>query len=210
MAECSSSESDTLDYLLGDDDDENEQPCMDIDDINVLDVPAPDVLTPREDDEPTVRPSDVILSDVLRRGETAGNNWTHLVREPGPFRCQVTDMQAAGELYRAVWRYADAGLCVMERRLSPITRCSIALRLSAGHLPASYRAQREFVRLAVRTITSDLRDALHTQLPASALFCVVLMPHGVDRCGGLAVPPSTSRSRRSGCTGPRWRFPTAN
>lgn len=113
-------ESDTtlLDYLLQEeDDDENGGPCMDIDDIELeTDTPPLDAAPPHDsDEEGPIQPSNVILTDILRRGETTGNNWTHLVREPGPFRCRVTDPSAAGELYRAVWRYADVGMCVMFR-----------------------------------------------------------------------------------------------
>jgi hypothetical protein len=164
-----------LDYLLEED---VEPPCLDIDDIE-LDVtpPVPEVA----DAEAPVRPSEVILSDILRRGETGGNGWTHLVRSPGPFRCSITDHAAAGELYRSVWRYAESGMSVMERRLSPITRCSLSLRLSPGHMPSSRLAEREFVRLAVKTVVDDLRDALRTQVSPAALFCLVLRPRGSHR-----------------------------
>ena len=174
-----------LDILLEEEEEEDDDeaaPIMDIDDIELGPEEGEEEAAIDEDEEAApdeegdAQPSEVVLSDILRRGETSGGEWTHLVRRPDTYRCCVTQPQDAKDLYRTVWRYAQAGLCVMERRLSPVTRCSIAIEIHPHHLPATRLAEQDLVRRAAGVITADLRDSLGTQLPARAFACLVLCP----------------------------------
>ena len=143
---------------------------MDVDDIVLDDAPPLSQTCQTE-----LRPSTIVLNNLLRRNCTGSGEWTHLVKQPDAFRCCVTDIEAAGELYRAVWRYTDVGLSVMERRLSPVTRMSIEIILGAHQLVASRQAERDLIRCVMEVLLVDLRDMVsRNRLPSSALTSFIL------------------------------------
>ena len=93
------------------------------------------------------------------------------------FRCSVTDAGDAAELYRAVWRYTDSGLSVMERRLSPVSRMSVELILGAHHLLVTPTAERSFIRSVWDVVAPNLLDVVNrNHLPSAALTAFVLRP----------------------------------
>ena len=124
---------------------------MDVDDIVIRDIDETSQVDTTE-----LRPSAITLNHLLQRTSCSTGNWTHLVKQPDVYRCSVTDIQAAGELYRAVWRYADAGLGVMERRLSPITRLSLEVCLGSHQLVATRQAEKDLIRCILDAVLLDL------------------------------------------------------
>ena len=143
---------------------------MDVDDIVIRDIDETSQVDTTE-----LRPSAITLNHLLQRTSCSTGNWTHLVKQPDVYRCSVTDIQAAGELYRAVWRYADAGLGVMERRLSPITRLSLEVCLGSHQLVATRQAEQDLIRCILDAVLVDLRDIVTlNRLPPQALVCFVL------------------------------------
>ena len=161
---------------------------MDIDDINIP-MEATDRQGSPEPEDDTVRPSGVVLNHLLQRSGSGVGNWTHLVKRPDVFRCNVTDIRDAGELWRgirvhadpsahrAVWRYADSGLSVMERRLSPIARIAIEVRLPAHSVISTVIAERSFIRQLLAVVSVNLKDiCTRNGVPQDALTAFVLRP----------------------------------
>ena len=155
---------------------------MDIDDIDIREDSSSQVVVGAAADtemrpETEMRPSSIVLNHLLQRKATHTSHWTHLVRQPDTVRCCITDHQEAGELYRAVWRYADCGLSVMERRLSPITRVSIEVRLASHQLLASRMAENSFLHAILDMVLVDLRQLVSTHgLSQAALTGFILRP----------------------------------
>lgn len=92
---------------------------MDIDDIQIHEVESTTPIVMND-----FRPSIITLNSLLKRKATGSKHWTHMVKKPDTYRCCITDIQEAGELYRAVWRYVDQGLAVMEPDCFSVTRRS--------------------------------------------------------------------------------------
>ena len=142
---------------------------MDVDDIIISNAP------PASQGQLEMRPSVLVLNNLLRRNSIGSGEWTHLVKQPDSFRCSITDHEQAGELYRAVWRYTEVGLSVMERRLSPVTRISIEVVLGAHQLVASRPAERDLIRAVLEVLMVDLRDTVScNHLDAASLTCFIL------------------------------------
>ena len=142
---------------------------MDVDDIHIGD----DVEPP--DDEPDMAPSAVQLITLLQHTTSGSTEWTHLVKQPETMRCCIVDPKAAGDLYRAVWRYGDSAISVMERRLSPLTRLSVEVRLGTHQLVASRTSELDLIVTFMRTVRVDLQGVVsYNRLPECALTCFVL------------------------------------
>ena len=129
--------------------------------------------------DPDLRPSAITLNHLLQRRTTQDGQWTHLVRQPETYRCCVTDHREAADLYRAVWRYVDCGISVMERRLSPIARMSVEIHLAAHQLASSRQAERSLLHTLLDAINVDLRQLVqHNRMSEAAFTCFVLRPTG--------------------------------
>lgn len=80
-------------------------------------------------------------------------------------------------MYRAVWRYVDCGISVMERRLSPITRMSVEVHLAAHQLASSRQAEKSLLHTLLDAMNVDLHPLVqNNRLSDAALTCFVLHP----------------------------------
>lgn len=109
------------------------------------------------DDEPT--PNVVSVETTLRQNVTPGNSWTHLLMWPREMRCQVLDPSTANTLYQSLTEYTSAGLGVMERRLSGITRLSLRMVLQ-GMVLNSPEAEQTYLADTVGRIQITLARVL--------------------------------------------------
>jgi hypothetical protein len=143
-------------------------------------VPSGPVPEPQDDAQPQAshrEESDrLTLTTTLLNLRTSGDDWTHLVREPETFRSRLTDRKDAQAVYDTTWRYVQDGLSVMERRLSPVTRLSVAFRFTSGVLVARGAAEDQFIAACARALQEAIRDSPGAEppLPPQALSCFAL------------------------------------